>query len=393
MKLIDFFIYPLKIEKHLKTKKQKMELNQQSLSNQTFPVIYNKDCFMVDPNCMMKSSAKFKELIDPLMSDNKITDLHLTISPDLTFSVRSVKNFLQLCQNLPSDVQNSEMEEVCEIAKLFKADQIYNTGVTFIHNNIDPNFNVSNDKYEGKNCLIIEAATNMIHHAGDLEDLSFSDDEGDSPKIESNQPNTNSNIKTEKIKSIIYEIVCQHRPMALTDYLFVSLGQPMFIAKKKENIIYIGKGSEVHISKPETHIAQVIQNNDNTNIIHFQSQKIDFAVNFVGSGKPNHLSIQTSFTNSNNKKVNWSPKTPQFDAQNNRYYLNYNGEYHHSPINSKKNIVLQNERGKTTFIVRKMGMYNYEVECMPLVDPLIAFIIALSDVIGPHNDPFSDVEI
>ena len=364
----------------------------QCTPNQTFPVIYNSTCYKVDPNCLIAASRKFKDLIDPFMKqENQITGLHLTIVGD-SFSNRSINNFLQLCQNLPSDVQNSEMKEVCEIAKMFQADQIYNTGISFIKSNLDPNFNVSDDKYNDKNYLIIEGTTNLIHHAGDLDDLSFSDDE-DTPTSTESKTDINQNPqKPPKIKSTIYQIVCQHRPMQLSEFLFVSVGQSMFTAKKKENIIYIAKGSDVHISKPETQIAQIIQNNDNTNIVHFHNQLIDFMIKYVGSGKPNHISISVSFTNSNNKQVDWSPYQPKYDAISNKYYLNFNGEYHHSPINSKKNIVLQNKKGKKTFIVRRMNLNDYEVECLPLVDPLIAFVIAISDVIGPFNDPFADID-
>lgn len=60
----------------------------------------------------------------------------------------------------------------------------------------------------------------------------------------------------------------------------------------------------------------------------------------------------------------------------------------HTPMKSKKNIVVQNDNGLLTFIVRKMYYEKYEIECLPAVDPLIAFIIGLSDIAGPYLDPF-----
>ena len=47
------------------------------------------------------------------------------------------------------------MEEICEIAKMFRADEIYNTGLKFIQSNIDPNFNVPDNKYEDQPYLTI----------------------------------------------------------------------------------------------------------------------------------------------------------------------------------------------------------------------------------------------
>ena len=34
----------------------------------------------------------------------------------------------------------------------------------------------------------------------------------------------------------------------------------------------------------------------------------------------------------------------------------------------------------------------FEIECLPLVDPLIAFIIGLSDIVGPYMDPMGEIE-
>ena len=113
---------------------------------------------------------------------------------------------------------------------------------------------------------------------------------------------------------------------------------------------------------------------------------------FVNSGRPNHLSIQIDFKN-NGKDVSWSPKPPKYDAVNDHYILNIHGELHHTPLVSKKNIVLQNKKGNPTFIVRKMDTDHYEVECSALLDPLNAFTIGLSDIIGPYNDPCGDIEV
>lgn len=371
--------------------------DQQYSKNQTFPVNYDNECIMVDPSCLINSSKKFKELIDPFINrDDQISNLNLSIIGN-SFSHRSIRNFLQLCQNLPSDVQDSEMKEVCEIAKMFQADKIYNIGADFIKQNIDPNFNIPDEKYNGSNgksYLVIEGETNFIHHDSDISELSFSDD--DFPPISNRDANTANNSsskeKDPKMKSIIYEVGLKHRPCQLSEYHFGTMGQIMYTAKKQGNIIYIGKGNDVHISKPNTHVANIIQNDNNTNIIHFNSQKIDFGLKYVPSGLANHLSIEVTFTNSNNKTVSWTPMAPKFNSPENRYYLNFEGEYHHKPLNSKKNIVLQNSKKNKTFIIRKMEMNVYEVECLPAVDPLIAFIIGISDIVGPYNDPLVKAE-
>ena len=126
------------------------------------------------------------------------------------------------------------------------------------------------------------------------------------------------------------------------------------------------------------------------NLIRLRDQ--EFRLNYVKSGKPNLYSVDVSFINQD-QKVTWSPKPPKYDAMSNKYYLNFHGEYKRNAIRSKANIVLQNPQGKRTFIVRKMELYLYEVECLPAVNPLIAFSVALSDIVGPYMDPFGDIDI
>ena len=59
------------------------------------------------------------------------------------------------------------------------------------------------------------------------------------------------------------------------------------------------------------------------------------------------------------------------------------GKYNRKPIKSKKNIILQNKSRHTTFIVRKMDKLIYEAECNPTLSPIIAFSLAISEIIGP----------
>ena len=88
-------------------------------------------------------------MVHPYIEDNeRLNGIHLEVLGD-KFSYRNMNNFLKLCQNLPTDVDNSEMEEICEIAKMFGAEKIYNTGVAFIQQNLDANFSVPDNKYDG----------------------------------------------------------------------------------------------------------------------------------------------------------------------------------------------------------------------------------------------------
>lgn len=366
---------------------------------QTFPVVYDNNTFIVNLNGLINSSIKFKELIQPYLNDkNQLLTLHLRIA-DNSFTIRNIKNFLQLCQNLPSDVQDSEMEEICEIAKMFQADQIYNTGITFIHNSIDPNFNVPDNKYngsDGKTYLFIEGPTNVIHHEDDNVNEPLSDDENEETPDNSNtSPNSaNDTMNTQskpKNDSVVYTIYVEHPLLSLVQYKFRLNGKTFFSAKKQDNNVYIGEGNEIHINtKTDNHIAHIYLDTDKSDIIFLKDQQIHLKL--VNSGRPNHLSVEVTFKN-RDRMISWMPKPPKYNAIEDKYSLNFHGEYHHAPITSKKNIVLQNKNGHATFIVRKMDIDKFEVECLPLVDPLIAFTIALSDIIGPYNDPCGDIEL
>lgn len=123
---------------------------------QSFQVFYNGTTFIVDPISLSNFSLKFKELIKPYIDDfEQMKSIHLEITGN-HFTKRNINNFLRLCQKLPTDVQNSEMKDICEIAKLFKAEGIYNTGLTFINTYLDPNFFVSDDKCKEYDIKIVE---------------------------------------------------------------------------------------------------------------------------------------------------------------------------------------------------------------------------------------------
>ena len=160
------------------------------MSNQTFPVIYGNQRYMVDPNMMFNASRKFVQLVQPF--GDAANQCHLLIRHS-SFSDRSIDNFLKLVQGLPTDVLDSEMKEICEIAKMFQADQIYNTGLSFVQNSIDPTFFVPDNKYEnGQTYLIVENQQSPTHQVRELE---FEDDD---EEYEESDKNTKGKSSSEK---------------------------------------------------------------------------------------------------------------------------------------------------------------------------------------------------
>ncbi|KAK8898348.1 hypothetical protein M9Y10_000633 [Tritrichomonas musculus] len=430
------------------------------LKTQSFKVVYDGTNYLIDPVSLSKSSGKFNELIQPYIHDYEhMRSIYLEIN-NVQFTKRNVNNFLRLCQKLPTDVQNNEMEEICQIAKMFKANEIYNTGLSFIQSSLDPNFNVPDDKYDetnGQQFLRIVDPTNCIPIHQEMSDAYFEDAnnkdyQGNYYQINDSNKNENApgevtnsttaplncdqppprkneneidldnhsslhdpvyaldnvvhNEENETNKeehkpvnnvpildkdgnvmhSVVYQVRVENHTFKCPVFKFVSDKHIIFTAKQKYGDIYIGEGMEIHISKKANHVGHIHQNCSTVapfSTIHARDTHFD--LKYVNSGAPNHTSIEVSFP-LNGETITWSPRPPKFDPTRNAFYLNFHGEYHHTPILSSKNIVLQNQNEQPTFIVRKMDPNVYEIECLPIVDPLIAFCIGLSDIVGPYCD-------
>ena len=147
-------------------------------------------------------------------------ELHLDILCD-QFTKRNIYSFTRICQKLPSDVKNSEMKEICEIVKMFKADEIYNKGLSFILSNMYPNINVPDNKYDGsdrKTYLIADDETKMINHDSDISDADFDNDNNsyqtnfykNQPKNEESSSNNETKLMLNKMHinshAVLYQI-------------------------------------------------------------------------------------------------------------------------------------------------------------------------------------------
>lgn len=361
--------------------------------NQTFPVIYKNSQYFVDPSFLAKSSRRFNELITPYLKNGvDISLLHLKINHD-KFTERNIYNFLKLCQNQQTDVLNSEIPEICEIAKIFQADQIFKTGITFIKNSIDPNFSIKYDNFD-ESFLLIESnmpinAKNetevLPHHVIDLNELEFTqscqfaDIEANNKNYKEKNNNKenqkNNNDKKNKLHSAWYTIQVEKPLMKCRRYLLIKDGKVILSAKQKDNEIVIAEGSEVHMRYENKCSARITQNREGFNIVSMKDQEIK--IHYVSYGSEKQFSLNLSFIHKGTE-LSWSPKKP-------KYATSFNGEYCHIPVPSKKNTILQNRSNHPTFVVRKMKKMTYEAECHPAVNPNIVFAISLSQIVGPYN--------
>ena len=361
--------------------------------NQNFPVIYKSKQFMVDPIYLGNASRKFKDLTCSFSNKmDKSQKMKLEIIHE-HFSERNIENFLKLCQNIPTDCQNSEIKEICEIAKMFQADQIYNTGLNFIHDHLDSNFNVSDTKYvdsEGSSFLVISPIIKKPHHFSDISSLEFEDDF--SQPI-SNQENINPNVEiskdSEKVPSTNQEHSVVYRIKASIPQLmkrpliqFISNGQVIYSAKRKNKNVVIGEGKIVHINKDRKNHVGMISMQNGINFVNCENQS--FKIKYIYLTGPKIFSIETEFLNKGSQ-IHWKPIMPKYNSDTDSYTMPLRGEYNRASIKSVKNTALVNDNEQLCFICRKIENDDFEIECNPKISPLIAFSIALCQIIGPDS--------
>lgn len=345
------------------------------MQNQTITVIYQDECYPVIYSKLYDSSDKFRQMIKPYIENGTdIQKLQLKIIYD-KFSSRNVKNFLKILQSQKNDVHAHEIAEICELAKMFQANQLYNKGMAFVRNRVDPNFCITNDYNEenGEKYLEIAYVKDLFSpHAKSMNDISLN---GKMIYPNSNIENSmsKSQVKfptTDNLHSVCYKIQIFNPVMKCCRFFFSKEGRILYTAKHKAKDIFISEGNDIHIHDNKFKISQ---NSEGYNIVNTDDQ--EFKITYIPTGTKKQYSLETSFVHEG-KKLYWSPK--ESDA-------NLNGEFNHVPIPSKKNIVLKNPAGSPTFIFRKMGNDVYEAECLSSLNPLVIFSISLSQIVGPAS--------
>lgn len=340
--------------------------------NQTFPIIYQNQRFLVDSALLCNASKRFYELLNN-NQDNQIENPCLKINTNI-FTVPNVSNFLKICQNQATDIQNSELKDICLIAIMFQAEKIYDTAFNFIKDEIDSEFCISPDQINEINDsqnLILETEASAMQSAFyfDLSDLEFDDD------YEQNEPKSKTETITKtstKNHSICYQIKAENPIMKCHRFYLLKDDKVIYMAKQKYDEIYIGKENNCHM-KTNKHLndAKIKRDCRGYNVINVPDQ--EFKVRFEKFGEK--FLIKTTFDHKRGKQI-WRPKQDNFQKL-------IKGEYNHEAMKSRRNLVLQNERNNPTFILRKMKRKVYEAECSQEADPIVVFAIALSQIIGP----------
>lgn len=338
---------------------------------QTFLVVYQNEHIYIDPTLLSNASEKFRELIS--LKEQNYKSFCLKILYD-GFSVRNICNFLKICQGLQTDVQNFELEEICLIAKMFHAYEILNSGLNFIQTQIDKSFYIQPDLFEEideKKYLILEEVDNevpKIIHC-DFNELEFDDS---CENIEIETKNNNKRNQKKKHHSVCYQIKTDNKFMKCPHFYLIKENKVIYMAKLKFEEIYIGEGENFHISENKLeNTAKITRDYKGYNIVSIDDQ--EFKIKYLKFGSK--FSLKVSFEHCGKKKL-WRPK--QTDSDN-----IISGEFQHKPLKSNKNLILQNPQNHPTFILRKMSKKTYEVECNPNINPITAFSIALSQIIGP----------
>ena len=349
------------------------------MQNQTILVIYQGETFAVDYLKLYESSNKFREMmktyldsgVDPQM-------LQLKILYD-KFTSRNISNFLKMIQNKKNDVHSQEIVEICKIAKLFQAEKLYDKSLSYVHNRIDPNFTVSEDfdELNGEKYLELEYVNDS--NTQDSYNNEFTAQNDTNPSINEtstiNYTNDQEDMTParEKLPNICYRIQIFNPPLKCCRYYFKKEGRIILTGKKKSNEIYIGHGNDIHISSSEKEICGRIMQCDGHNIAYVNGQEI--RLTYVPYFVRNQFSLTTSFV-IGGETVTWSPRT--IDSA-------LSGEFNRPSIQSKRNMILKNQDGEPVFFVRKVENDVFEVESLPTIDPLIVFVIGVSQIVGPFT--------
>lgn len=221
---------------------------------------------------------------------------------------------------------------------------------------------------EMENHELLDVKQDKVNYHNIKEESDSVDDDEDC------KDNNNNNKLKKTAQSACYKIIPNLHLMSDPIFYFMKGDKVIYTAIGKENVFYICEGKcEDNQEGDFKNIAKLTRNKDNYNIVNTGDQeiKIRYALYY-----PTYdYSIKISFDHQG-KKLSWKPKTPKSPTS-------FNGEYNHTPIESEKNMILQNHSLDPTFILRAMSKETYEAECHQSVNPIVVFSIALSQIVGP----------
>lgn len=361
---------------------------QVTISN-TIPIIYKGNSYYVDPNLLCQASTRFKNMMISFFEEEEKGEPQLEILYE-NFSERNIENFLKICQNLQTDVQNSEIKEICEIAYMFQANDIYNKALSFVQKTIDPNFSIPDEKYDNSfaaRFLHITTIGKLIHHLSNFSELEFESDE-------SNEECADSHDNGNQIETIVNNNQTQDQwTNGLPDiYLikseFLSRGQRlMFIKNNKTTMTAKVKGKKIYLSDKsnlnQSKFTPKIERDSNlTSKAFLEGTEVN--IKYI-LGKSSNFSMEVSF-HLDDKAINWFPKDTDMKTKSSAYKQVISGRYHHPFKRSPINMALKDKNGETMFILRKVGHNCFEVECNSNIPDDIIFSIAASQIIGPFYD-------
>lgn len=365
----------------------------QTILTDTIPIIYKGNTYDVDRNLICQASIRFSDLMKTYISNGQTEKPQLEILYE-NFSERNILNFLKICQNLPVDVQNNEIPEICEIALMFQANEIYSKAINFVHSNIDQNFSIPENKYNQdiSKFFNFTSSKNLAPHHINFSELEFESDESDNDYFE----NTNKCNNTENMKDYHNDEKCDDFDGTSTIYLiksellsrgqrfiFLKNNKPLLSAKVKGNKIFFSNKDDTNFDTNSQNVLYRIERErDLTNKVILNNQKFDIKHIL---GNDTHFSMETSFQ-LNDKTISWVSKEKDLKTNSSEYKSLISGMFNRPFKKSDKNIALKDKNGKTQFIVRKVWHHSFEVECSPDLPEMIVFSIAVTQIVGPLFD-------
>ena len=351
------------------------------MSYQTFPIVYKGETFFVNPQLVSQQSKKFAELVN----NQNMNDSQLTIL-DNDFTSKTVGDFLKLLQQqqITVDTSADSMRQMAELSELFGADFLKQSALDFIHKTIDQDYQIQMSTNSG---LVLESSSNKInnHHHLVFDELEFEEDENsnDSKSSNSVDPKKDNLKKNEKIGKLIYKIRKVEKPFKATKLFIMLNGQVIYSAKANSSSIIVEKGKkDIHIKHNSSAPIKITREGADVSKIKLATQQ--FFVNYNHIPNTALVSMSTNFEQ-DGQRIDWSPMLPRQIKGSQIVYLPLKGQYKHSSIPSKHNLVMKNQRGKIVFINRKVEEDLFEVEVSPILNQEIAVALCVSAVMGPFE--------
>ncbi|OHT03390.1 hypothetical protein TRFO_29190 [Tritrichomonas foetus] len=342
--------------------------------SQGFPLVFNSKTFLVNPLSFGSNALAFQKMYQNHQTSGQFNSNIVIKGP---FSEKSILQVINLCQGITVPIDNSVIKETAALLKLFQAHNLFQMCMNYIHSNIDPSFDMSDNI--GSLHLQTKSA-NPIFDEFQFDDEEKEDDYYSSHSIDQKEDPEEKSDNYMRINPIIlekplsYEIKMEKRFLKSTKFTLYENGEMTAVAKHQHTGAVINKGSDVHFSGSGACSANITQLNFKNSIklsdqriklkyFRDRDAKMTMKVIYLLDGKE----VKLNGTKKNVRKKN----KPLFESV--------------KVVKKTQPCILYEPSGKGSITIRKTSKTNFTVNTNIRMTNVLAFALAISAIIGPHS--------